>query len=113
MTVFEEKKDTRKRKKPPTKLKSSGVHTFKLGEPDSPITLALAAYCTQNKKTNSEAIRDAIIFSLLKRGLIENPTEKDFTKLSPSQFKLTEKGQEYTRTALEKLKNQENNKGDL
>ena len=106
-----QKKDTRKRRKPPTKTKSSGVHTCYLGEPTAPLLAGLEAYCMHKERTVSEAIRDCITFALLDKGLIEDTTglltpEKYINagKLSKRAAKivLTEKGKEYRKLAVEK-----------
>jgi len=67
-------KDTRVRRKPPTKTKSSGVHTCYLGRPEDPILKAVEAYCIMNQKTVSEACRDFIKSTLTDKGLIKNGT---------------------------------------
>jgi hypothetical protein len=84
-----------------------------LGEPTSPILAGLETYCLLKQQTVSEAVRDCITFTLLDKGLIEDKsgllTKATFFKVGKlskkaAKITLTEKGNEFRRSALEKTK---------
>jgi hypothetical protein len=76
--------------KPDRIIKSGGVHTFYLGQPEDPITQAFEAYCIHTEQTFSETCRDMIVIALTNLGLLKDPGLANGVFLKAGEGELTD-----------------------
>lgn len=85
--------------KPDRIIRSSGIHTFYLGQSEDPITKAFDAYCIHTEQTFSETCRDMIVIALTNLGLLKDPGIKDGVFLKAGEGEFTEEYYKFRKEA--------------
>jgi len=80
-------------------IKSSGVHTFYIGQPEDPIVQAFEAYCIHTEQTFSETCRDMIVIALVRLGFIKDPGIDDGKFLNVGEGEFTPEYYEFRKQA--------------